>query len=378
MAAHRAFPVRLPSGMRYWSVLDDNLRPVVEIDDYLLHRRLGTDAAESTTQAYANGLALFLDWSESIAKHWSSTVPYLGRFVYWLQFSGPTSSTASARPARGERRVNSVLSAVRGFLRYQVVTGRVPQAILSGLYDDMSPVAPPRLGVEIGHLHRPRARHRLREPKSLVDNATDTEVMSLLTAASNPRDRFIIIAMWRMGLRRGELLGLRKENVHFLAHSTGLGCTVTGPHAHIRHRNNENHAQAKSRNPRVVPADQIVIQAYDQYMFLCTDMDVSPQSDFLLVNLFRAPVGQPMRPDSVNALLSRLSHKANCGRRIRPHMLRHSFATNALSSGVNLDVLKELMGHSWISSTEVYAHPSFGRLREAVEAVPFPGSVNLD
>jgi hypothetical protein len=57
-----AFVVRLPSGERYWTVIDERYRPVPEADDFLLHLRLGRDYAESTTQAYARSVALFLQW----------------------------------------------------------------------------------------------------------------------------------------------------------------------------------------------------------------------------------------------------------------------------------------------------------------------------
>ena len=56
----RAFAVRLPSGVRYWTVLDDGLRPHPAADAFLRHVRLGRDGAESTTQAYATSIALFL------------------------------------------------------------------------------------------------------------------------------------------------------------------------------------------------------------------------------------------------------------------------------------------------------------------------------
>jgi integrase/recombinase XerD len=55
----RTFPVCLPSGARYWTVLDDELAVVAEADAFLRHLRLGRDASESTTRSYAGGIALF-------------------------------------------------------------------------------------------------------------------------------------------------------------------------------------------------------------------------------------------------------------------------------------------------------------------------------
>ena len=58
----RAFPVRLPSGQRYWTVLDEDLQVVAVADDFLRQQRFGRDGAESTTKAYAHAIALFLRW----------------------------------------------------------------------------------------------------------------------------------------------------------------------------------------------------------------------------------------------------------------------------------------------------------------------------
>jgi hypothetical protein len=56
----RAFIVRLPSGARYWTMVDDDLVVVRDADAYLRHLRFGRDAAELTTKSYAGAIALFL------------------------------------------------------------------------------------------------------------------------------------------------------------------------------------------------------------------------------------------------------------------------------------------------------------------------------
>jgi len=58
----RAFCVRLPSGARYWTVLDEDLVVVAVADDFLRQVRFGRDGAESTTKSYAHSIALFLRW----------------------------------------------------------------------------------------------------------------------------------------------------------------------------------------------------------------------------------------------------------------------------------------------------------------------------
>jgi hypothetical protein len=58
----RAFPVRLPSGVRYWTVLNEDLAVVAEADAFLRHVRFGRDGSELTTRSYAGAIALFLRW----------------------------------------------------------------------------------------------------------------------------------------------------------------------------------------------------------------------------------------------------------------------------------------------------------------------------
>jgi site-specific recombinase XerD len=205
-----------------------------------------------------------------------------------------------------------------------------------------------------------------------VDAASDEEVLAMLRACRNARDRFIVLALWRIGHRRGELTGVRMEDVHFVPDASRLGCTVRGEHLHVRRRDNPNGAAAKSRRSRAVPADWLVVQAYDQYMLERGACQRAMRCDFLLVNLFREPVGQPMRPRALNELLDDLSRRAGLGRRVHPHQLRHGFAANVAAAGGTLDEIRELLGHAMITSSQVYLHPSPERLRSAVDRVGLP------
>jgi hypothetical protein len=88
----RAFPVRLPSGVRYWTVLDEELQVVPVADSFLRHVRFGRDGAESTTKAYAGAVALFLRWCARTGRSWQGGVEQFGLFVVWLGHAGPAIS----------------------------------------------------------------------------------------------------------------------------------------------------------------------------------------------------------------------------------------------------------------------------------------------
>ena len=187
------------------------------------------------------------------------------------------------------------------------------------------------------------------------------------------RDRLIVLLMARAGLRRGEVLGLRRSDVHLLADSRGLGCEIARAHLHVvRREDNPNGAIAKSRRQRAVPLDFVTVQAFDSYEFERIAVPAAASSDFMFVNLFRAPAGAPMRLDAVNDLISAAARRAGIDPPPRPHQLRHAFASSVLDAGGTLDEAQDLLGHANISSTQVYAHPDPARLRAAVNAVPGP------
>jgi hypothetical protein len=137
----------------------------------------------------------------------------LGGFITWLShtpgdpavpLSGP-----GAADVQGAGRINRILSAVRGFLRHGVVVGEVPASVLAMLYDitDDRHLPVEVRGEAAGLQYAARPRHRLSEPETEAGRASDAEVLGLLRACRSARDRFIVTAMARAGLRSGEAGG---------------------------------------------------------------------------------------------------------------------------------------------------------------------------
>jgi integrase len=312
----------------------------------------------------------------------------LALFMTWLAHAGPAASGAAqarahgvvltgpgAAPARGPRRINGVLAAVRGMVVHAVAAGDAPASLVTLLYEvaDDRDLPEAARGEDAGMAWRMRARHRVREPERPVDRASDADIVALLGACRSARDRLIVLLMARAGLRRGELCGLRRSDVHLLVDSRRLGCEVARAHLHVvRREDNPNGAWAKSRRQRAVPLDFLTVQAFDTYELERMRFPRATAGDFVIVNLFREPIGAPMRPDAVGALVAAASRRAGLPQAIRPHQLRHACGSNIADAGAGIDVVAELLGHGAVSSSQVYVHPNPARLRAAVDEVPSP------
>ncbi|WP_238166225.1 tyrosine-type recombinase/integrase [Kribbella caucasensis] len=359
-------------------MLDEDLRVHGAADAFLQQMRFGRGCAESTTRAYATSTALYLLWCRQVHRDWRDAVDRLGAFMLWLRHAPGPGTTVGSEVARVDvvvrqpRRINAVLVAVREFIKHAVVSGDVPARALSALYevgDDRW--APADLGGErTGLRFIARPRHRLSAPDRPVQRSSDAAAVSLLKVCRSARDRFIVVLLGRAGLRRGETVALRRADMHVGLESTSVGCDVVGEHLHVvRREEASNGAVAKSRRPRAVPLDFLVVQAYDTYCWERDRCREAFECDFVLVNLFRVPLGQPMRPGAINELLAALSRRAGLERPVHPHMLRHAFASNVLEAGGTLDEAQELLGHASPLSTQIYLHPSPARLRAAVDNI---------
>jgi integrase/recombinase XerD len=365
--------VELRDGRAYWTVVDDEYVKVAVADRFLFDLRFGRDRAESTTRVYAGELARFLGWCSGTGRSLEDGARQLSRFVLVLRSTTTQRPGAGQGRAPGAARVNHVLAVVREFFKHAVADGAVDASVLAALYevaDDR--FLPAELRAEGGGLrYRARPRHRLRTVRPAhPEAALQTEWEALLEAALSWRDRFLLVLLWFGGLRIGELLGLRRADLHFMDSSTSLGCSVPGPHLHVvRRDNNANRASAKSRYDRSVPVGAWVLAYYDRYATERLGCAPADSCDFVFVNLFHSPLGAPMTASAVRQGLQVLSRRAGLGRAIHPHMMRHSAGTEMAEAGVGIEVVQELLGHRSITSAQVYVHPSPARMRKAVEAV---------
>jgi len=186
-----------------------------------------------------------------------------------------------------------------------------------------------------------------------------------MAALPRIRDKLLVAILAESGMRIGEALGLRREDMHLLASNNVLGCSVRDPHIHVRRRANANGSLAKSRFPRSIPVTAGVVDLYADYQFERSEIPEGDSSDFVFVNLYKPPLGEPLCYHNAKKLFERLS--VSMGFSLRPHMFRHSAATRWLESGTPRDVVQALLGHVSPVSMSVYVHPTNESMRAAVE-----------
>ena len=371
---YRAFWCSTDAGA-YWSVVDDDSYETVELADrFLQFMRFARCRAESTTRKYAESIALYYNFCSDRSANWTN--PDITAFQMWLRIApSPRHPHASRRvwagpghgPARSNNRINLISYAVCEMFKFAAAEGMWDESKLNRLFE-MAPVQNYGPSDRRHHLSTTvilRRRHRLKPQRNSRRDAPVAVVKNLLAECLNARDALLVAMLATTGLRRGEALGLRLSDLHFLPTSTSLGCQIEGPHLHVVPRANSNQARVKNEKPRAVPVTAALIGLYERYRLDRDGCWQARESDFVFVNVYRAPLGEPMKLHAANDLLSRLSRRT--GQKVTPHMLRHTFGTGAAQTE-SLDVVAELLGHASLQTTQTYLHPDMARQRKAVEA----------
>ena len=157
-------------------------------------------------------------------------------------------------------------------------------------------------------------------------------------------EKLVLRMLYETGVRRSELASLTIGNVDL----SGLGIKVHG----------------KRNKDRVIPIESELAHELEHYISLRKEVvadDAMLSSDApLLVN----GKGKAVSVDKIYTIVRRYMSSRTCAERVSPHVFRHTFATHILNEGANIGVIKELLGHSSLSSTEIYTHVTRQHLKE--------------
>lgn len=185
--------------------------------------------------------------------------------------------------------------------------------------------------------------------RRLPDILTIEEVDKLMgqprvTLPLGLRDRAMLELMYGTGVRVSELLSLQIEDVNTTAGF--LRCL------------------GKGRKERIIPVNQTSIDWIQRYLARARNLLVK---NYLERTLFVNANGRPMSRQGFYKILGAYAKKAELGKEVTPHTLRHSFATHLLENGADLRAVQEMLGHADISTTQIYTHLTRSRLMEVYQ-----------
>ena len=218
-----------------------------------------------------------------------------------------------------------VLSSLRGLFGYMMLTDQIEES-------PIDEIESPKIG-----------RHL---PDVLTVGEVDAVIESIdPTTMLGVRNRAIIEMLYSCGLRVSELVELRFEDID----TEERLVRVVG----------------KGDKQRFVPLGDMALQRLEAYMSYRVEMEASDRKSASVVFLNRR--GQKLTRVMIFTMIRQAVAAAGIDKAVSPHSFRHSFATHLLMGGADIRQVQMLLGHSDITTTEIYTHLDYDHLRRTVE-----------
>jgi integrase/recombinase XerC len=281
------------------------------IDNYLSYLNLQKRFSPLTAESYTLDLNQFFSFiQEEIAGITLEKVTgiHIRSFVSAQMDKGLSPAT-----------VNRKLSALKSFFKYLVRQGTLnqnPSQNISG--PKKRPVLP-----------------------AFIDSA---EMQALLSVEQDSgfeaiRDNLILDVLYQCGLRRAEIINLKESDID----SSALQMKVIG----------------KRNKQRIIPFGLDLKRNLEAYI------NVKKREGLICPFLLVSLKDLPLRPQQLNEIVKRLLIASHSTGKKSPHVLRHTFATHLLNNGADINAVKELLGHSNLSATQIYTHNNIEKLKKS-------------
>lgn len=280
-------------------------------ESFLQYIRTEKRYSRHTVISYKNDLDQFFDWmheNHPDSEPENATSGDVRGWMVSLIESGFTAST-----------VHRKISSLRAFYRFMRKHGMIEA-------DPMTTVRLPKKPRQLPVFVEEEALDRLLDDFQFGDNF------------SGNRDRTIVEFLYITGMRRSELINLRNEDVDL----TSGQVKVTG----------------KRNKQRVVPLTPGFVRTLESYI------NARNQAGYAGEWFFVTDRGNKMYDKGVYNIVKRYLSMVTTVEKKSPHVLRHSFATQMLNRGADLNSIKELLGHASLSATQVYTHNTFEQLKK--------------
>ena len=286
------------------------------IENYANYLRFEKNASENTIEAYVSDLQKLQDFAEqNLMNITPITISYehLQEFLYQVSKSNYS-----------ERTQARWISSIKGFFSF-LLEDELREDNPSALLET------PKLGLY------------------LPDTLSLEEIEKLISATEEntdlaKRNRCMIEVLYGCGLRVSELTELQISNINF--------------------KENYLKIQGKGDKVRFVPLADYTADFIKNYINnIRSKQKINPKhSDILFLNSRGAQISRQM----VFLIIKEIVRKADIQKNISPHTFRHSFATHLLQNGADLRFIQEMLGHSSITTTEIYTHLNTEELHETI------------
>ena len=290
------------------------------VREYISHLRVEKGLARNTTIAYERDLLRFSAFlAEENLSADQLTSPIMDEFVASLRGRGGKAPLA-------ESSISRAVVAIRNFYAF----ASREENFLNPIKEFNPPKIPKRL---------PKALS-LQEVESLIANAhREADLISL-------RDVALVELLYATGGRVSEIISVKISDISKLGENETLAIRLRG----------------KGGKERIVPVGKFAQQSLDQYLVrLRPTLLKERRNEALFLNAR----GTKLSRQSAWSIIDAAAKRAGLLEHVTPHSLRHSFATHLLDGGADIRVVQELLGHSSVTTTQIYTLVTIDRLRES-------------
>jgi len=289
-------------------------------------------------QSYINGFKSFLKLEKSLAENSiSAYIADTGKFVEYLDHKGIKLNPKEVKlihlqdflawvhelgmSARTQARV---ISGVKAFYKYLLLENEIS-------------VDPTEL------LESPRLGRKLPETLSLNEIGKIIDAIDL-SIPEGERNKAILETLYGCGLRVSELISMKISDIFFKEQFIRI--------------------IGKGNKERLVPLGTVALKHIDLYLNnIRNHLSINKEDEDVL---FLNRRGKPLSRVMIFYIIKDLAEKASINKTISPHTFRHSFATHLVEGGADLRAVQEMLGHSSITTTEIYTHLDRDYLRSNI------------
>jgi len=289
------------------------------LNNYLNYLTVEKGLSKNTISSYRRDLVRFIEYLEALNIEYTKVgIEELSDFLASLR------SGSIEHPTLGESSIARAVISIRNFYKFNAKEENFP--------DPTRDFHPPKIPKRL-----PKALSIAQVESLIRASAIEGEDLSLRNVA-------IVELMYATGARVSEIVNLSMSDIGEIDHS--LTVKLTG----------------KGNKQRVVPLGTYARAGLDQYLVrLRPSLLGSQRSDALFLN----QRGGRISRQSAWTIIVEAAQRAGIEESVSPHSLRHSFATHLLDGGADIRVVQELLGHSSVTTTQIYTLVTIDRIRES-------------